>query len=56
MCAYALSLSGVPRVIFGAENDKFGGNGSVLSLHRFPTSPFTSTQGPLRDEAVKLLQ
>ena len=35
MCAYALNLAGVKRVVFGAKNDKFGGNGSILSLHRF---------------------
>jgi len=36
MCAYAINLAGVERVVFGCENDKFGGTGSVLSLHLFP--------------------
>ena len=33
MCAGALSLLGFSSVIFGCANDKFGGNGSVLSVH-----------------------
>ena len=35
MCAYALNIAGIKHVVFGCENDKFGGNGSILSLHRF---------------------
>ena len=35
MCAYALRLSGIQKVVFGCENDKFGGNGSILSIHRY---------------------
>lgn len=35
MCGYALNLAGVKRVVFGTKNDKFGGNGSILSLHNF---------------------
>ena len=34
MCAYALKLSGIRKVVFGCENDKFGGNGSILSLQK----------------------
>lgn len=33
MCAYALVLAGVTKVVYGCDNDKFGGNGSVLSIH-----------------------
>ena len=33
MCAGALKEIGIPKVVFGAYNQKFGGNGSVLSLH-----------------------
>mmetsp|Transcript_23038 Transcript_23038/g.36052 ORF Transcript_23038/g.36052 Transcript_23038/m.36052 type:complete len:152 (+) Transcript_23038:348-803(+) len=33
MCAAALAMLQVNRVVFGCANDKFGGNGSVLSLH-----------------------
>lgn len=33
MCASAISQIGVKRAVFGASNDRFGGCGSVLSLH-----------------------
>ncbi len=33
MCAYALVLAGIEKVVYGCDNDKFGGNGSVLSIH-----------------------
>ena len=33
MCAAALSMAGIKRVYFGCHNDRFGGNGSVLSVH-----------------------
>jgi tRNA-specific adenosine deaminase 2 len=36
MCASALSLLGLKRVVFGCPNDKFGGNGSVMCLHEAP--------------------
>ncbi|KAI9282674.1 cytidine deaminase-like protein [Sporodiniella umbellata] len=33
MCASALRQVGVRQVYFGCGNDKFGGNGSVFSIH-----------------------
>lgn len=33
MCASALRQYQIRRVFFGCTNDKFGGTGSVLSLH-----------------------
>jgi len=33
MCASALRISGLGRVVFAACNDRFGGCGSVLSAH-----------------------
>ena len=33
MCAAALSRLGVKRVVFGCLNERFGGNGSILSVH-----------------------
>ena len=33
MCAQALNLAGVQRVVYGCDNDKFGGAGSILSLN-----------------------
>ncbi len=35
MCAYALNIAKVKRVVFGTHNDKFGGNGSIMSLNKF---------------------
>jgi tRNA-specific adenosine deaminase 2 len=34
MCASLLRQFGIRRVFFGAGNDKFGGTGGVLSIHR----------------------
>jgi tRNA(Arg) A34 adenosine deaminase TadA len=34
MCAAALKIVGLKRVVFGCQNERFGGNGSVLSLQR----------------------
>lgn len=33
MCAGALSLLGIRQVFYGARNDKFGGCGSIMSIH-----------------------
>ncbi len=33
MCAYAIKLAGVKKVVYGCHNDKFGGNGSILSIN-----------------------
>ncbi len=38
MCAAALRIIGIGKVYFGAANDKFGGCGSVYSLH----TPYTA--------------
>ena len=38
MCAHALNIVQIKRVVFGCHNDKFGGNGSILSLHLHPKS------------------
>jgi tRNA-specific adenosine deaminase 2 len=35
MCAYSLKEIKIKAVYFGCENDKFGGNGSILSLHKW---------------------
>ena len=59
MCAYALNLSGIKHVVFGCENDKFGGNGSILSLHLFNMEgaepKYTIKKGVMAEEAIKLL-
>lgn len=33
MCAAAIGMLGIRRVYFGCSNDRFGGNGSILSVH-----------------------
>jgi tRNA(Arg) A34 adenosine deaminase TadA len=33
MCAAAIGMLGIRRVFFGCSNDRFGGNGSILSVH-----------------------
>lgn len=37
MCAAALAQLKIGRVVFGCKNDKFGGCGSILSLHKKTT-------------------
>ena len=53
MCAGALKEIGIPKVVFGAYNQKFGGNGSVLSLHE----GFYEVEGGVQaDVAIQLLK
>ena len=58
MCAAALRQVGIQHVFFGAFNDKFGGCGSVFSLHQdaSPFKPYNITCGILAEEAVFLLR
>ena len=51
----------IKGVVFGCENDKFGGNGSILSLHQFNhklpgVQKYQVKKGVMKEEAVKLLQ
>ncbi|KAH7571664.1 hypothetical protein JRO89_XS04G0113700 [Xanthoceras sorbifolium] len=39
MCAAALSILGIREVYYGCANDKFGGCGSILSLHSSTSMP-----------------
>ncbi|THG14299.1 hypothetical protein TEA_015054 [Camellia sinensis var. sinensis] len=39
MCAAALSILGIKEVYYGCANDKFGGCGSILSLHLSSSEP-----------------
>ena len=47
MCAAALAMVGIRRVVFGCKNDRFGGCGSILHLHNNDneslSSPSSST-------------
>ncbi|EED93975.1 hypothetical protein THAPSDRAFT_268551 [Thalassiosira pseudonana CCMP1335] len=62
MCAAALSVMGIGRVFFGCRNDRFGGCGSILHLHKEDTLQsskhhgFTIHGGLLEEEAVALLR
>lgn len=42
MCAAALSKLGIRKVYFGCHNERFGGNGSILSVH---TDAYKSSSG-----------
>mmetsp|Transcript_28570 Transcript_28570/g.60586 ORF Transcript_28570/g.60586 Transcript_28570/m.60586 type:complete len:260 (+) Transcript_28570:126-905(+) len=62
MCAAALSMIGIGRVFFGCKNDRFGGCGSLMNLHRPDALPSTNHHGfiihggILEEEAVRLLR
>ncbi|KAM6568404.1 hypothetical protein CsatB_016389 [Cannabis sativa] len=45
MCASALSILGIKEVFYGCANEKFGGCGSVLSLHSSNPEPHISGGG-----------
>ena len=55
MCAYALNIVKIKRVVFGCENDKFGGTGSILSLNKL-NNHYDSQGGVMKEEAIKMLQ
>ncbi|GMN62755.1 hypothetical protein TIFTF001_031834 [Ficus carica] len=42
MCASALSILGIKEVFYGCANEKFGGCGSILSLHLSNSEPLNS--------------
>ncbi|KAL9233304.1 hypothetical protein vseg_008323 [Gypsophila vaccaria] len=63
MCAAALSYIGIKEVYYGCANDKFGGCGSILSLHTNSSSQsiaketgYKCTGGIMASEAVSLFQ
>ena len=60
MCASALRQIGIKRVVFGAGNERFGGNGSVLPLnsssHLSFSPPYEAVGGYLREEAIMILR
>ncbi|KAF8094447.1 hypothetical protein N665_0363s0013 [Sinapis alba] len=65
MCASALSFLGIKEVYYGCPNDKFGGCGSILSLHLGSSDTIEKTQrgkgykcrgGIMADEAVSLFK
>ena len=60
MCAAALSLIGVNKVYFGCRNERFGGNGSIISLHQNEILPkyhsYSIVPGLMEEYAIKLFQ
>lgn len=62
MCAAALSQLGIKKVIFGCYNERFGGCGSILSLHLkddLPLKdfyPYECISGIMKGDAIKILK
>ena len=56
MCAYALNLIHISGVYFGCYNEKFGGNGSILSIHLGPGKSYESIGGFKKDNFIELLR
>lgn len=59
MCAAALSIIGIKEVYYGCANDKFGGCGSILSLHAGGDQSrkgFYCKGGIMASEAISLLR
>jgi len=59
MCAHALRLLGVRKVVYGCRNERFGGAGSVLALHATPSAalpgaPYECVAGVMAAEAIAL--
>ncbi|XP_073062706.1 tRNA-specific adenosine deaminase TAD2 isoform X1 [Primulina eburnea] len=50
MCAAALSIIGIKEVYYGCANEKFGGCGSIMSLHKYSSGEYTSDEGSKRKE------
>ncbi|KAK0058815.1 tRNA-specific adenosine deaminase 2 [Biomphalaria pfeifferi] len=62
MCAAALKIMGVPLVVYGCANERFGGCGSILniasdkSLSQDSGSCFDAIGNVLADKAIDLLK
>lgn len=60
MCGLALKQLGIGRVVYGAANDRFGGNGTVLGVHNDrllrSSDNYPSFGGLMRTEAIQLLR
>jgi tRNA-specific adenosine deaminase 2 len=64
MCAAALSQLRIGKVYFGCNNERFGGCGSVLSIHEESTESsngsshlgFPIEKGILEEESIELLK
>lgn len=58
MCAGALGLLQIKRVVFGCRNDRFGGCGSILNVHEAQHAPhrYPAQGGMMEKEAVALFK
>eukprot|EP00761_Pharyngomonas_kirbyi_P011096 gb/GECH01011120.1/.p1 GENE.gb/GECH01011120.1/~~gb/GECH01011120.1/.p1 ORF type:complete len:150 (+),score=30.90 gb/GECH01011120.1/:1-450(+) len=61
MCASALQLLGIQRVVYGCGNDRFGGCGSILSIHKIESlsnqsRPYLVSKGLQEDKAIELFK
>lgn len=62
MCAAALAAINIGAVFYGASNEKFGGNGSIMRLHESGAPvpsyarPYPSRGGILKNEAISILR
>ena len=60
MCASAIKMMGIPLVVYGCKNDRFGGCGSVFSINSeeiMPSLPsYNCITGVLEEEAIEMLR
>ena len=60
MCASAIKMMGVPLVVYGCLNDRFGGCGSVFNINTNEVMPslhsYDCIYGVLEEEAVEMLR
>jgi len=59
MCAALLGKIGVKKVYFGCMNDRFGGNGSILSVHsdsKLAAHTYEAVSGLLKDRCIEIFQ
>ncbi|EAX99814.1 Cytidine and deoxycytidylate deaminase zinc-binding region family protein [Trichomonas vaginalis G3] len=60
MCASAIKMMGIPRVVYGCLNDRFGGCGSVYNIHTHEIMPslpsYDVISGVLGEEAIEALR
>jgi tRNA-specific adenosine deaminase 2 len=60
MCAAALAKVGIKKVYFGCHNERFGGNGSIMSIHKETRMnnyhSYEVETGLLEEETINLFQ
>jgi tRNA-specific adenosine deaminase 2 len=58
MCAAALARIRIRHVYFGCSNERFGGNGSILSIHKNSNGSeiYGITPDVMKEEAIEIFQ